>query len=154
MSDELEYLQKISAFFKRMNSKILLLGLLEKAKAQYDALDFISGKETLREGLKLDPNNSAALRGLGCIEQFEGNYETAVEYFFKALENSNSKEVEYTLIGMAYYLQEKLDDAVKYFNMAIDVNGDYTKAYEGRNQAVLENHLKVIDLQESLKKYF
>ena len=51
-------------------------------------------------------------------------------------------------------LQEKLDEAVEYFNLAIDANDNYDKAYEGRNQAMLENHLKIIDLQESLKKYF
>ena len=55
---------------------------------------------------------------------------------------------------MVYYLQEKLDDAVQYFNLAIDENEDYTSAYEGRNQAMLENHVKILDLQESLKKYF
>ena len=43
---------------------------------------------------------------------------------------------------------------VEYFNYAIDENDNYDKAYEGRNQAMLENHLKIIDLQEALKKYF
>ena len=57
-------------------------------------------------------------------------------------------------MGMVYYLTDRLDEAVKYFNLAIDENDDYTEAYEGRNQAMLENHLKLIDLQEALKKYF
>ena len=39
-------------------------------------------------------------------------------------------------------------------NLAIDENEDYTSAYKGRNQAMLENHVKILDLQESLKKYF
>jgi len=55
---------------------------------------------------------------------------------------------------MAYYLQDKLDEAVENFNLAIDKNDNYTQAYEGRNQAMLENHVKILDLQESLKKYF
>ena len=54
---------------------------------------------------------------------------------------------------MAYYLQDKLDEAIKYFNLAIENNEEYTDAYDGRNQAMLENHLKIMDLQESLKKY-
>ena len=58
------------------------------------------------------------------------------------------------VIGMAYYLQDKLDEAVENFNLAIDKNDNYTQAYEGRNQAMLENHVKILDLQESLKKYF
>ena len=92
---------------------------------------------------------------MGCIEQFgKSNYKKALEYFFKALEFSEQKEIEYTLIGMLYYLESDLDNAVEYFNLAIDENDDYTSAYEGRNQAMLENHLKIIDLQESLKKIF
>ena len=106
------------------------------------------------KAIEIEPNNSVPYRGLGCIEQFSGNYDSAIKYFFKALELSDSKEVEYTLIGMAYYLTDKLDEAVKYFNLAIDENDDYSSAYEGRNQAMLENHLKIIDLQDSLKKYF
>ena len=36
MADELEYLQEISGFFKRMNVKIKLIGLINKAKEEYD----------------------------------------------------------------------------------------------------------------------
>ena len=78
----------------------------------------------------------------------------ALPYFEKALEFSTSKEIEYTLIGMVYYLEDRLDEAVENFNLAIDENDSYTKAYEGRNQAMLENHVKILDLQEALKKYF
>ena len=154
MPDELERLKQIADFFRRMNSKLLLLKLLDKAKEEYETLDFVNGKASLYEALKLDETNPVTLRGLGCMEQFEGNFQKAKEYFFKALENSSRKEIEYTLLGMVYYFEDNLDSAVKYFNMAIDSNIDYDKAYEGRNQAMLENHLKVIDLQESLKKYF
>ena len=129
--------------------------LLDKAKTEYDKYDYQAGYKSLMKAYEFEPENPAVLRGLGCIEQFGNNdYEKAIEYFNKALEFSKTKEVEYTLIGMAYYLTDKLDDAVKYFNLAIDENDDYQKAYEGRNQAMLENHLKIIDLQESLKKYF
>ena len=154
MADELKHLQEISGFFKRMNVKIKLLGLINKAKEEYDKFDFSSCSNSLDEAYRLDPNNPVVLRGLGCLKQFEKNYDKAIEYYQKALEHSDMKEVEYTLIGMVYYLQDKLDDAVQYFNLAIDENEDYTSAYEGRNQVILENHVKILDLQESLKKYF
>lgn len=154
MEEEIKKLNEISDFFKRMSTKITLLKLIESAKAEYDKYNYDAAKESLREGYKIDNKNSAVLRGLGCIEQFSGNYDGAIEYFNQALEKSEGKEIEYTLLGMAYYLQDKLDDAVKYFNLAIDCNDNYTNAYEGRNQAMLENHVKIIDLQESLKKYF
>ena len=152
--EEVDKLAELSNFFKRMNSKILLIKLLTKAKAEYDKYDFASGRTSLEEAYEVDRHNPAVLRGLGCLELFDKHYEKAVEYYKTALEYSKDKETEYTLIGMAYYLQDKLDEAVEFFNYAIDANENYVKAYEGRNQAMLENHLKIIDLQDSLKKYF
>ena len=154
MEEELKKLNEISSSLKRINTKVTLLRLIECAKSEYDKYNFENAHESLNEGYKIDSKNSTVLRGLGCIEQFKGNYDSAIEYFIQALDSSQQKEVEYTLIGMAYYLQDKLDDAVKYFNLAIDCNDDYPNAYEGRNQAMLENHLKILDLQEALKKQF
>jgi tetratricopeptide (TPR) repeat protein len=154
MEEELEKLNKITDFFRRMNTKIRLFDLIESAKAEYDKYEYDSAKSSLEEAYRLDSKNAVVLRGLGCVAQFEKNFDKAIEYFQSALNFSGKKEVEYTLIGMAYYLQDKLDEAVKYFNLAIDENDSYDKAYDGRNQAMLENHLKIIDLQESLKKYF
>lgn len=154
MTDELEKLQELSGFLRRMSAKVKLLSLIKKAKREYDKYDYQSGIKTLEEAYRIDPENAVVLRGLGCMKQFSGDYESAIEFYKKALEYSDAQEVEYTLIGMAYYLQDKLDDAVENFNLAIDKNEDYTNAYEGRNQAMLENHIKILDLQESLKKYF
>ncbi len=154
MEEELKKLNELSEYFRRINTKITLLKLIESAKSEYDKYHFEEAEKSLREGYTIDPKNSTILRGLGCIEQFKGNYDKALEYYFSALEHSKTKEIELTLIGMAYYLQDKLDDSIKYFNHAIDANDNYPNAYEGRNQAMLENHLKIIDLQESLKKYF
>ena len=152
--NEAEKLNEISDFFHKMNNKIILIKLLTKAKSEYDKYDFTNGKLTLREAYKIDKNNPATLRGLGCLELFNKNFNRAIQYYLKALKYSENKETEYTLIGMAYYLQDKTEDAVNYFNLAIDENDSYTSAYEGRNQAMLENHLKITDLQDSLKKYF
>lgn len=154
MSEEEQKLNELSDFFKRMSNKIKLVKLITQAKHEYDKYDLKSGYKSLKEAYKLNKTNPTVLRGFGCFKQAEGNYSEAIEFFKKALEYSTAKEVEYCLIGMAYYLQEKLDEAVEYFNLAIDANDNYDKAYEGRNQAMLENHLKIIDLQESLKKYF
>ena len=58
-------------------------------------------------------------------------------------------------VGKTWILKEfgrRYYENTAYFNF--DENEDYTSAYEGRNQAMLENHVKILDLQESLKKYF
>ena len=154
MSKELERLNEIANLFKRINSKLKLIDLLDNAKEAYDKYDFNSGKSALTEALELDPQNPVTLRGLGCFEQYDGNFEDAINYYKQALEFSEHKEIEYTLLGTAYYLLDELDEAIECFNRAIDLNDGYTKAYEGRNQAMLENHLKIVDLQETLKKYF
>lgn len=153
MEEEIKQLNNIAEHFRRMNAKVKLISLIQKAKDEYDRYDYQSGIQTLEEAYKLDPQNSTVLRGLGCMKQFEGDYDSAIEFYRKALEFSETQEVEYTLIGMAYYLQDKLDEAVENFNLAIDKNDNYTAAYEGRNQAMLENHVKILDLQEALKKY-
>jgi len=154
LSEEVEKLNELADFFRRMNSKITLLKLITKAKSEYDKYNYEAGRKSLIEAYLIDKNNPVVLRGLGCINQFKGKWNSAIRYFKKALRYSNKKEVEYTLLGMAYYLQGKLDDALVYFNSAIENNDNYDKAYEGRNQAMLENHLKIVDLQESLKKQF
>ncbi len=154
MSEETEKLNEIADFFRRMKSKILLLKLINQAKTEYDKYNYENSRKSLIEAYLIDKKNPVILRGLGCINQFKGKWNCAIRYFNMALKYSDKKEVEYTLLGMAYYLREKLDKAVEYFNLAIEKNDDYEKAYEGRNQAMLENHLKIIDLQESLKKHF
>ena len=154
MSEEVEKLNELADFFRRMNSKITLLKLITKAKSEYDKYNYEAGRKSLIEAYLIDKNNPVVLRGLGCINQFKGKWNSAIRYFKKALRYSNKKEVEYTLLGMAYYLQGKFDEALVYFNSAIENNDNYDKAYEGRNQTMLENHLKIVDLQESLKKQF
>ena len=154
MSDELDLLYYIANFFKRVNAKLTLMELLSNAKKAYDKYDFISGKEALLEALQLEPRNPVTLRGLGCIEQYYARFDEAINYYKLALQYSTKKEIEYTLLGTVYYMLDKLDTAIEYFNMAIKLNDNYTEAYEGRNQAMLENHLQIIDVQEMLKKYF
>lgn len=109
-------------------------------------------KERINTLLKIseNPQDTGALRALGIEMQKKEKFEKALEYYFEALKNSPQKEVECTLIGTVYYLQEKFDNALKYFELAIELNDNYEPAYEGRNQTLLENHLKIAELQERL----
>lgn len=113
-------------------------------------------KEKINILLKLtnNPEDPDALRALGLEMQKKGDFNKALEYYFEALENSPRKEIEYTLIGTIYYLKEELDSALKYFELAIEENDGYEPAYEGRNQTMLENHLKIAELQDRLIKEY
>lgn len=154
MSEAEDKLNELSDFFRRMSVKVKLIKLIEHAKIEYDKYNLDSSLERLEKAYKIDSKNATVLRGLGCINQAQGNFDKAIEFYKEAVKNSTKKEVEYSLLGTIYYLQENLDEALRYFNLAIDANDDYDAAYEGRNQAMLENHLKILDLQDSLKKYF
>ncbi len=151
MNEDIKKLNELSEFFRRMNAKIILLKLIKQAKSEYDKYDYEAGRRTLIKAYLTDRKNAVVLRGLGCIKQFEGKFNSAVRYFKMALKYSKNKEIEYTLLGMVYYLQNRLDEAIEFFNDAIEKNENYDPAYNGRNQAMLENHLRIVDLQESLK---
>lgn len=145
-------LRKIKLKIKSINAKVKLISLLEKAHDAYEQNRYSDCIENCKKILAKDAKNPTALRGIGCALQSMGNNEKAIEYYFKALENSKNKEIEYTLLGTIYYQQDDFENAIKYFNLAIDANDNYEQAYEGRNQAMLENHIKIIDLQDSLIK--
>jgi len=144
---DIEKLKNLGTKLKQINKKFKLLNLLRSAKEEYDKNQFDDCIRTCEEALKTAPNNPVALRGLGCAMQSLGQVEKAKEYYEKALEYSKDKEIEYTLLGTLYYLENNLDKALKYYNLAIDCNDDYEPAYEGKNQTMLERHLQIADLQ-------
>lgn len=154
MSDKNDTLNEITEYIRRINSKMTLLKLIIKAKTEYEKYDYDSGRRSLIEAYLINKKSPVVLRGLGCINQFMGKWDVAARYFKKALKYSQKKEVEYALLGVLYYIQNKLEEAIEYFNLAIDNNDDYEYAYEGRNQAMLEHHLKIADLQDSLKRNY
>ncbi len=149
---ELESIQNIAKRLKSINAKIKLVALLEKAHEEFKQSNYKESESSCKEVLKDDPNQFIALRGLGCIYQNQKKYTEALNYYNKALEFSKNKEIEYTFIGTIYYIEENLEEAIKYFNLAIDENDNYDSAYEGRNQAMLEKHLEILDLQDRLIK--
>ena len=152
IEDDIKKLKEISLTIKRINGKIKLLSLLNKAKKAYDESNYSECLDNCKKILEDNPNNPIALRGIGCVMQSLGKIEDALDYYNKAVEFSENKEIEYTLIGTIYYNEENLDKAIEYFNMAIDINDNYDPAYEGKNQSMLENHLKILDLQDNLIK--
>ena len=154
MSDKTETLNEIFNSIQRINSKVNLLRLITKAKQEYDKYDFEAGRKSLIEAYLINKKSPVVLRGLGCISQYNKKYGLAEKYFKKALKYSEKKEVEYALLGVLFYIQDRLDEAIEFFNLAIDNNDEYDYAYEGRNQAMLENHIRIVDLQDNLKNNF
>lgn len=148
--NDIEKLHNIAKSFRKMGAKIKLIALLDKAKVEYEKNNYAQCITDCEEVLLEDKNNPIALRGIGCALQSSGKEEKALEYYKKALKYSKNKEIENTLIGTVYYLRDDFEKALKYYNRAIEINDSYDKAYDGRNQAMLENHLQILDLQDSL----
>ncbi|MBQ7764365.1 tetratricopeptide repeat protein [bacterium] len=147
---EIDKLKELGGFFRKMNGKMKLVSLLKKAKEEYDKNNFAESLSNCKKALEQDPQNSVALRGLGCIMQATGNNKQALKFFARALEYSQNKEIEYTLIGTLYYKEKKFEEAIKYYNLAIDINDSYDEANSGLGQALLENHLEILDMQDRL----
>lgn len=151
-NDDLIKLQKIKCNLKKIDSKVKLLILLAKAKQAYDDNKQEKCLSLCKQILHKEPNNPSALRGMGCVMQSQGNMTKAEEYYSKALNFSKNKEIEYTLLGTLYYNNHEFEKAIEHYNMAIEINDNYDLAYEGKNQAMLENHIQILDLQDDLIK--
>lgn len=149
---DLNKLNNIKNSLQKMNLKIKLLGLLDRAKEEYEQNKLEDCMNTCKKILTTDSKNAIALRGLGCVMQSLGKTKEALDFYNKALEVSQNKEIEYTLIGTIYYNENKFEDAIKYYNLAIETNDNYELAYDGKNQSILENHLQILDLQDNLIK--
>lgn len=151
-NNDFEKLKQIKSSLKKLNEKVKLIALLERAKFEFDKNNNQECERFCEEILNSQPNNAIALRGLGCVKQANGEFKQAISYYKQALKFSNNKEIEYTLLGTIYYNEDNLEKAIEYYNKAIEYNDDYYMAYEGRNQSMLEYKLKIIDLQDSLIK--
>ena len=148
--EEIKDFSNISKNLRKLNKKIKLLSLLQRAKKEYDENNLEECINLCKKVLSENPQNPSALRGIGCVMQAKGDYDEALKYYNKALKQSKNKEIEYTLIGTVYYNQKDLENAIKFYNLAIETNDDYDLAYEGRNQSILENHLQILDMQDEL----
>ena len=91
MSDAEDKLNELSDFFRRMSAKVKLIKLIEHAKIEYDKYNLDSSLESLEKAYKIDSKNSTVLRGLGCINQAQGNFDKAIEFYKEAVKNSTKK---------------------------------------------------------------
>lgn len=148
--EETDKIKEISQSIKRINQKFKFLKLLRAAKEEYDRNNYEGCVDNCLRLLEINPENPVALRGLGCAMQSLCKPDEAIKCYETALQYSDKKEIEYTLIGTVYYIQNNFEEALKYYNLAIDNNDDYEPAYEGKNQTMLEKHLMLVDLQDEL----
>jgi tetratricopeptide (TPR) repeat protein len=86
--------------------------------------DETGNKSTLSaitQALRVDPKAVALAQG-GDNELRKGNYDDAIEYYKKAIEQSPSNADYYDKLGRAYNAKRDLDSALSSYNKAIELN--------------------------------
>jgi tetratricopeptide (TPR) repeat protein len=129
------------------------------------------GMSEFQEVLKLDPNNVAALRGLGYAYLIKQDFHNAGEYFFQAAEhNSNDPRVLYysaLLIQREEGLglgtdRERLGVIQEQLETSVKLDPDFADAYsllaftymsQGKNDQALATMLKAVELNPHNEAY-
>lgn len=103
-------------------------GDLDKAQSEFQlALD-----KTLQVTGSYDQDKSTAMRGfagLGEIALKRGDFETAQKHFKQALEISPLDEAAAYNVGEIFFSNQKIDEAIAYFELAIKIKKDWSKPY-------------------------
>jgi tetratricopeptide (TPR) repeat protein len=77
-----------------------------------------------------DPQTSMrAFTGLGEIYLKKEDFETARQYFTQSLEISPEDEVAAYNVAEVLFSHQKVDDAIKYLELSIQINKDWSKPY-------------------------
>lgn len=103
-------------------------GELDKAEAEFR---LVLDKTVETHGdYKKDENASLrAFTGLGELSIKKNDFDSASEYFSKALEISPEDEVAAYNVGEVFFSHQKIEEAIKYFDLAIQIKKDWSKPY-------------------------
>jgi Tfp pilus assembly protein PilF len=103
-------------------------GDLDKAKAEFE---LVLEKALMAHGdYKKDPEATfRAFSGLGEIDLKKGDFGAAQEHFSRALEISPKDEVAAYNVGEVFFSNQQIDEAVKYFELAVQIKKDWSKPY-------------------------
>ncbi len=129
-------------------------GDLDKAEAEYSfVLEKI--KETLGDYTKDKSTAVRAFSGLGEVNLKRGDLEAAQKCFSQALEVSPEDEAAAYNIGEIYFSGQKIDEAIRFLELATQIKKDWPKPYlklgyvylnKGDFSKSLENFNKFVEL--------
>jgi len=134
-----------------VGSAFLEKGDLARAEAEFKAVLDKNGPSL--EDLKKQKDTSLkALSGLGEAALKRGDFETARGFFQRALEISPEDPSAAYNVGEIFFANQKTDDAIAYFELAIKIKSDWAKAYH-RLGLVYLNKGDPVKALENLKKF-
>ena len=104
-------------------------GLTNLSIDQVKKLKLLEASATLKEAIKLIPNNEFALINLLKLNVQTKNYEENLEIFEK-LKKINSKNVTlFYVFGNSLFVQKKYKDALEIYKDAIKINPEFLECY-------------------------
>jgi tetratricopeptide (TPR) repeat protein len=100
----------------------------DKAEAEFQLV--LDKTLEIHGDYKTDPATSLrAFTGLGELYIQKGDFEKGQEYFSKALEISPEDEVAAYNVGQILFSNQRPDEAIKYYKLAIQIKEDWSKPY-------------------------
>lgn len=101
-----------------------------------------------RQILAVNPAHFDALHYLGVIALQVRRYDKAVELISRAVEQNSASHAAYNNLGIAYMMQEKLVEADRSFQRALDIKPDYPQAKINRARILqrLGNHAAGLEM--------
>ncbi len=103
-------------------------GELDKAEEEFQLV--LDKTLEMHGDYKSDPATSLrAFTGLGELYLQKEDFEKGQEYFAKALEISPEDEVAAYNVGQIFFSNQRPDEAIKYYKLAIQIKEDWSKPY-------------------------
>lgn len=111
-----------------IGSCYLKMGDLDRAEEEFQ---FVLEKTLeLHGSYGADPASSLrAFSGLGELHILKGNFEQGQANFAKALEISPEDEVAAYNVGQIFFSNQRSDEAIQYYKLAIQIKKDWSKPY-------------------------
>jgi tetratricopeptide (TPR) repeat protein len=126
-------------------------GDLDRAESEFKVVLERNGP-ALEDLRKQKDTSLKALSGLGEVALKRGDFETAQGHFRRALEISPEDPSAAYNVGEIFFSNQKTDDAITYFELAVKIKGDWPKAYH-RLGLVYLNKGDLPKALENLKKF-
>lgn len=141
----------IYAVHLNIGSAYMGKGDLGRAEAEFKAVLDENGPSP--EDLRKQKDTSLkALSGLGEVALKRGDFEAAQGFFRRALEISPEDPGAAYNVGVIFFSNQKVDDAIAYFELALKIKNDWPKVYHRLGLAYL-NKGDLAKAVENLKKF-
>jgi len=140
---EIDYIKNLD--FTKKNIQYISLGILTilASISLFHSTVFRNRLVFWEAAAQSSPHSPLAQRNLGAMYYFEGNYEAAQKYYFRALKLNPNEEMVHNNLGVIYMELKKYDLAKEAFLTELQINPGYDKAVANYNRLlILEKKLR------------